>query len=175
MTIKQSPQQYSQHGVLMSVAGKGILIVGDAGVGKSSFALELLYHGHQLIADDIVDIHIIDHQLCGRCPPMLENILYSRELGLISIPTVFSPSAWQSQHQIDYVVKLQTDYINDYSLSKETPSYSVLDTSLPLLNLTINSPATLTHRLHCWLSMQAVKITTDDEFKHRQHLAMVSS
>ena len=32
----------SHHGVLMSIAGYGVFIIGPAGIGKSSLALELL-------------------------------------------------------------------------------------------------------------------------------------
>jgi len=175
MTLNTLQQQHSQHGVLMSVDDQGILIIGEAGVGKSSFALELLYQGYQLIADDVVDLHIIDDQLYGRCPPLLENLLHSRELGLISIPTVFDHSAWQAQHKIDYIVKLQTTFSTDHSLIKKTPTFSLLGHALPLLTLTVQSPATLTHRLLCWLSIQSSQASTGTEFKQRQQLVMASS
>ena len=46
----------TRHGVLVSVYGMGVLITGDSGVGKSEAALELIRRGHQLVADDVVDI-----------------------------------------------------------------------------------------------------------------------
>src|SRR5574340_591190 len=42
----------SQHGVFLEVLGMGVLIKGDAGVGKSELALELVTRGHRLVADD---------------------------------------------------------------------------------------------------------------------------
>ena len=42
------------HGVLLDVFSLGTLIVGDAGIGKSECALELVYRGHRLVADDLV-------------------------------------------------------------------------------------------------------------------------
>lgn len=44
------------HGVLVSVADAGVLIVGEAGVGKSECALELITRGHRLVADYVVII-----------------------------------------------------------------------------------------------------------------------
>ena len=44
------------HGVLVDVFSLGTLILGDAGIGKSECALELVYRGHRLVADDIVVI-----------------------------------------------------------------------------------------------------------------------
>jgi HPr kinase/phosphorylase len=37
------------------VQGFGALIKGEAAMGKSELALELISRGHRLIADDIVD------------------------------------------------------------------------------------------------------------------------
>jgi hypothetical protein len=44
------------HGVLVNVFSLGTLILGDAGIGKSECALELVYRGHRLVADDLVVI-----------------------------------------------------------------------------------------------------------------------
>ena len=41
-----------EHGVLMQIAGLGVLISGKSGSGKSSLALELVERKHQLVADD---------------------------------------------------------------------------------------------------------------------------
>jgi len=43
------------HGVLIKVSGLGVLIRGDAGIGKSECALELIKRGHILVADDVVN------------------------------------------------------------------------------------------------------------------------
>ena len=39
------------HGVFMNIHGKGVIIRGDSGIGKSEIALELIKRGHLLIAD----------------------------------------------------------------------------------------------------------------------------
>lgn len=54
----------TRHGVLVDVYGVGILLTGESGVGKSEAALELVKRGHQLAADDVVDICRV-----GRRPP----------------------------------------------------------------------------------------------------------
>ena len=46
----------TRHGVLVDVYGVGVLLTGESGVGKSEAALELVKRGHQLVADDVVDI-----------------------------------------------------------------------------------------------------------------------
>ena len=52
------------HGVLVDVYGLGVLIQGEAGIGKSECALELLKRGNILVADDIVQIQ---HRSAGGC------------------------------------------------------------------------------------------------------------
>ena len=42
----------SVHGVLLQVYGRGILITGQSGIGKSEIALELVKKGHVLVADN---------------------------------------------------------------------------------------------------------------------------
>jgi Hpr(Ser) kinase/phosphatase (EC 2.7.1.-) len=40
------------HGVFLEVLSMGVLLKGDAGVGKSELALELITRDHRLVADD---------------------------------------------------------------------------------------------------------------------------
>ena len=56
------------HAVLVEVFGIGILITGDAGIGKSETALELITRGHRLVADDSVVVKNIGESLIGKSP-----------------------------------------------------------------------------------------------------------
>ena len=42
------------HGVLLSIYGKGILLTGESGTGKSEIALELIRRGYKLVENDRV-------------------------------------------------------------------------------------------------------------------------
>ncbi|HER62555.1 MAG TPA: HPr kinase/phosphorylase, partial [Desulfobacteraceae bacterium] len=46
------------HGVLVEVAGVGVLILGKSGMGKSECALDLVLRGHRLVADDVVKVRL---------------------------------------------------------------------------------------------------------------------
>ncbi len=52
----------------IDVFSLGTLIVGDPGIGKSECALELVYRGHRLVADDIVVIRRTHHHGLRRQP-----------------------------------------------------------------------------------------------------------
>ena len=170
--MESNIQPESYHGVFVSIANKGILIIGAPGIGKSSLALELLYQGHQLIADDSVDVVAIDGQLIGRCPPLLEKVIYSRELGLISIPAIFGDFAWQQEHSLDYVVKLQPQHPEQLTFSQSDKQYTIANVQLPLLILNTLNPASLSHRLLCWRHMQSQQADAESQFIKRQQKMM---
>ena len=63
-----------------------VLVTGESGVGKSEAALELIRRGHQLVADDVVDIcRVSDNRLTGECPEMVRHFMEIRGIGIIDI------------------------------------------------------------------------------------------
>ncbi|MBQ9482123.1 MAG: HPr(Ser) kinase/phosphatase [Clostridia bacterium] len=96
-----------RHGVLMDVAGVGVLIEGDAGIGKSEIALELINRGHRLVADDCVIIRLINENLIGTAPEKIRNFMEIRGLGIINIQTMYGPGSVRQEKGIDIVVQLE--------------------------------------------------------------------
>jgi HPr kinase/phosphorylase len=170
--MPQTTNSVDHHGVFMQVNGQGILIIGQPGIGKSSFALELLHQGQQLIADDIIEFTQINKQLIGSCPEMSQGLLHSRELGLISVTQLFGNDAFNQQHQLDFVVELQTSFENTASLSP-IKNHEIDGLTFPLLQLSITSPASIYHRLVTWLNMKTSDdYDTETTLKHRQQQQM---
>jgi len=167
-----STQLESRHGVLMRINDYGVLIIGPAGSGKSSLALELLSQGHQLIADDVVEFSKHQNTIIGHCPPMLEGLLHTRELGLISVPTVFGQNAWQRQQTVDFVIALQSAFKPNIELTIEEKRYALLDQTLPLLTLSPHNPASLVHRIQCWITMHSKTHQPEKELHNRQQNSM---
>lgn len=95
------------HGVLVDVSGVGILLEGDAGIGKSEIALELINRGHRLVADDCVIIRLINEHLSGTAPEKIRNYMEIRGLGIINIQTMYGPGSVRMEKGIDIVVKLE--------------------------------------------------------------------
>jgi len=95
------------HGVLLDVFSLGTLIVGDAGIGKSECALELVFRGHRLVADDIVVIRRThDHGLSGSAHRLLRNYLELRGVGIIDVRKHFGMTATSRSVPISLVIKL---------------------------------------------------------------------
>ena len=106
----------NRHGVLMDVYGIGVLLIGKSGIGKSEAALELVKRGHQLVADDVVDIcRITERRLIGSSPKKLRHFMEVRGIGLIDVRAVFGVGAVCSQRTIDLVIELKAwDEAQDY-------------------------------------------------------------
>jgi len=155
----------------MNINGHGVFIIGQAGIGKSSFALELLHLGHQLIADDVVEFKRNNNLITGSCPQMSSGFLHSRELGLIAVTQLFSTEACIQQHTLNYVVELKPSITNTSDLSP-LHSYEILGLNLPLLQLSINTPASLYHRLLTWLAIQSSDYVAAQELIRRQKKQM---
>ena len=95
------------HGVFLEVLGTGVLIKGDAGVGKSELALELITRGHRLVADDVVDLkHVAPTTLEGNCPQLIRDFLEVRGLGILNIRFLFGDTAVKPQKNLKLIVEL---------------------------------------------------------------------
>ncbi|MCX7982682.1 MAG: hypothetical protein N2572_07220 [Syntrophales bacterium] len=74
------------HGNLMEVGGRGILITGPSGVGKTNCAWLLLKRGFRLVADDAVVLkRTRAGGLTGSAPEVIRGCLHLREKGIIRL------------------------------------------------------------------------------------------
>ena len=98
----------SAHGVFIEVQGFGVLIKGNPAIGKSELALELISRGHRLVADDIVDFYRVSpERIEGRCPPLLQDFLEVRGLGILNIRALFGDSAVKPTKPLDLIIQLE--------------------------------------------------------------------
>lgn len=97
----------TRHGVLMDVYGVGVVLAGKSGVGKSEAALELIKRGHQLVADDVVDIcRVSDTKLIGTCPERIRHLMEIRGIGIIDVRALYGIGAVSVSKSIDLVMEL---------------------------------------------------------------------
>ena len=124
----------TRHGVLVDVHGVGILITGESGVGKSEVALELVRRGHQLCADDVVDIcRVAENRLVGECPEMVRHFMEIRGIGLIDIRAMYGIGAVIRSKSIDMVIHLEHwDSKKEYDrLGLNEEHTTILDVKVP--------------------------------------------
>lgn len=124
------------HGVLMNVFGKGVLIIGDSGMGKSEVALDLILRGHSLIADDRVDVSRVKNTIIGTAPELLKGMLEIRGIGIIDVTNMFGVRAFLEKKEIDFVVEFRKWDHNDHYLRagiEEQTYYETLGLDIPVL------------------------------------------
>jgi HPr kinase/phosphorylase len=135
-------ESVSLHGVFMEVQGFGALIKGDAAIGKSELALELISRGHRLIADDIVDFfRISPERIEGRCPALLQDFLEVRGLGILNIRELFGDNSVKPTKPLDLIIQLemadkQAPELLD-RLSIKTQHEEVLGVKIPKVHIPI--------------------------------------
>jgi len=96
------------HGVMMDVHGTGVLITGDASVGKSELALELISRGHILVADDAPEFtRIASGTIECQCPPLLRDFLEVRGLGVLNIALMYGDAHTRKRKILRFIVHLQ--------------------------------------------------------------------
>ena len=96
------------HGVLVNVYGLGVLIMGDAGMGKSECALELIKRNHMLVADDVVQIHRYSGGvLIGNRDETIQYHMELRGLGIIDVDKLFGIGFILDKAKIELVVHFE--------------------------------------------------------------------
>lgn len=136
---KKLAQRVTMHGVFIDVLGVGVLITGESGLGKSELGLELISRNHGLVADDAVEFaRIAPNMIEGRCPPLLQNLLEVRGLGLLDVKTIFGETAVRRKMRLKLIVHLVrrgTLEDNHERLPLHTQTEEVL--GLPIRKVTI--------------------------------------
>ena len=78
------------HGSAIAIHGKGVLLLGPSGSGKSDLALRLIDRGAKLICDDVVHIENNDSLPQLACAPNIAGKIEVRGIGICPIDFVDS-------------------------------------------------------------------------------------
>ena len=76
------------HASCVALKGKGVLILGDSGAGKSDLALRLIDEGAKLVADDRTELYVDKEKLFARAPKSIAGLIEVRGLGIVARPFV---------------------------------------------------------------------------------------
>lgn len=77
----------SKHATLVQIDGKGVLLCGKSGTGKSDLALRLIENRNAvLVADDMVELFAENGVAYGRVPDNLRGLLEVRGVGIAKYP-----------------------------------------------------------------------------------------
>lgn len=76
------------HATCVEMDGKGVLLMGPPGSGKSDLALRLIDGGARLVADDRTDLVLNDDKLTARAPKELAGRIEVRGIGIVALDAV---------------------------------------------------------------------------------------
>ncbi|MFA6092383.1 MAG: HPr(Ser) kinase/phosphatase [Elusimicrobiota bacterium] len=129
------------HGVLVDVYGLGVLIQGEAGIGKSECALELVKRGHILVSDDVVEIRQKHGQiLIGSCLETSGHYMEVRGLGIIDVKMLFGIGAVLDMSQVGMVIRLEMwkPDMNYERSGLDVRTEKVIDVEIPLVRIPVS-------------------------------------
>jgi len=114
------------HGTVVGFMGRGILLRGAPGSGKSDLALRLIAIGAELVADDQVELTAGAEGLIARVPETIAGLIEVRGLGIRSLP-----------HQTRMPVRLIVDLVAPDAVERmPEPTLEIIDgIAVPRLSL----------------------------------------
>lgn len=86
--VSRAPDSLILHAAAVAFAGRGVLILGASGAGKSELAMRLILRGAALVADDQVVLVRRGDALIARAPEALAGMIEARGIGILSAPAV---------------------------------------------------------------------------------------
>jgi serine kinase of HPr protein (carbohydrate metabolism regulator) len=73
------------HATTVAIEGRGVLLRGPAGAGKSDLALRLIEGGALLVADDQTQVTLKEGRLIAQSPASIRGIIEVRGIGLVRV------------------------------------------------------------------------------------------
>lgn len=129
------------HGVFMEIFGKGVLLKGESGIGKSEIALTLMDRGSLLISDDSVVFTVSDNRVIGTCPESLRDLLEIRGLGILNMRHLLGDHILKDHAFLDLIIHFAPDASKKPEIIHPVePVYSqetILNQTIPEITLSL--------------------------------------
>ena len=125
------------HATTIAIGGRGVLILGDSGAGKSDLALRLMAEGALLVADDQTRLMLNNGKLVATAPPTIAGRIEARGVGVLGAPQIESAT-------LHLAVELSTKLLERMpELSFWQPLGVAAAPHLPLISLSPFEPSAL--------------------------------
>lgn len=135
--------QTELHSSLVNIYGKGILLVGRSGIGKSEITLDLIKKNHLFVGDDRIIITNKNNRLFGKSSPILKNLVEVRGIGIIDISLTNGYQIIMEETNIDLVIELfnfkSGEVDNTDRLGNEYQTYKILGIEVPMIRIPVSS------------------------------------
>lgn len=92
--MNENDATVTYHASCVSVDGRGVLIKGASGRGKSALALQLLALGALLVSDDRTILTAEGGVLVASAPPQIRGLIEARGIGILNAEIVPTAPIW---------------------------------------------------------------------------------
>ena len=102
------------HGVLLEAEGKGVLITGASGIGKTTAALETAARAYYWVADDIAVIKKNKHgELIAAGHKKISSYLHTNATGIMPVANLLNPVRIKKRTKLAAVVEVERNVQNN--------------------------------------------------------------
>lgn len=148
------------HASLVNIYGKGVLIKGEPGIGKSEVTLDLIKRGHFFVADDGVEAYPFASELIGQSVELIKKHLEIRGIGIVNVEKMYGVHTVIDQTKIDIIIKLTKDSIDinnkDRLKTKET-FMTITGIKVPYISLNLKSSKNISHLIEAAVLNEKLK------------------
>lgn len=129
-------------GTMLEVYGLGVLLLGEAGIGKSECALELVKRGHKLVSDDVVTLRRgRGGAIVAFSDELIRHHMEIRGLGIVDVRALFGVGAVLESKSVDTVIQLRkTRESSEFErIGVVQQHYRIFDLSIPKLVIPVKA------------------------------------
>jgi len=128
-------------GTMLEIMGIGVLLQGQAGIGKSETALSLIGRGYSLVADDVTEVVRTGGRVVAFAHELTRYHMEIRGVGIVHVPSLYGVSAIRREAMLDMVINLHP-YTNDAEEDRtglQPTEIEILGIKTPYFSLPVSS------------------------------------
>ncbi len=124
------------HGVVLEIQGRGILITGASGIGKTTAALQVMSEGYVWIADDRAVIKKNKSgQLIVSGHREIKNYVHTEQMGIVAVDRILNVAQIKAKTALTAVIDVIRTEVDD--VFSRVIEKNILETRLPCLQIGI--------------------------------------
>ncbi|QHX36317.1 HPr(Ser) kinase/phosphatase [Spiroplasma sp. BIUS-1] len=131
------------HASCINIFGKGVLLIGESGIGKSEITLDLVKANHLFVGDDRIVITKKSNELYGKSHEILKNLVEVRGIGIVDVSQTNGYQVILEKTKIDLVIELtqfKKNGIDDSErLGNTFAGYEILGVDIPYIKIPVSS------------------------------------
>ncbi|MDO8785112.1 MAG: hypothetical protein Q7J12_02745 [Syntrophales bacterium] len=126
------------HGVLLNVYGRGIIIMGDSSIGKTTCGLKLVERGHKWIADDAVEIKKKNGGvLYGRGHGLAKYFIEVKGVGIVRAKELLGAAAVGEETAVSIIVEFEKASSKSGTKVSGTTRKNIMNVQLPYIKIPV--------------------------------------